>query len=725
MNRRRTTILLCTLLPLLFMGCQTYTASKGKGAIEPLASSLEVKTITKPSVIQAEKALQEEAERAALAARQQAENEAILAKQQEEKESLAAQQQAQREAKIISLTERIQELEGSLERLNSSLAEAGEENLQLADSLASLTLENEGLNLETQLSAQEHAERLQSLQLQSTQQQAQHEAKLTSLDTRIKELEDSLERMNSSLAETGEENLQLADSLALLTLENERLSLGTQLSTQESTERLHSLQQQNAQQKAQHEAKLTSLNARLQELEDSLETLNTRLGEAREENLQLADTIASLTLENENLSLGTQLSTQESTERLRSLQQKNTQLTAEVAELKRLIEENRIFQEEQQQQRTIIKAQQAAGLEEQERQFLSAWQVLSDERDALKAERGILKAQLEEMTLIIEEKTRLEQERNEEARVLEQELLAKTQAEEAEAKRIASIEEEKRLAMEAEWGQIPALDKITYPRLYKTEKPSSLAKEGQSLRVLMLPLDDLPWKDKTIVSEVHKSISDLDIPLIFVTGHMENVLALVREMRSNAALFSTGAIISSFPIKSLSTYGAAVQYQEDKTLRLVVANLPEYQVAGKFAQGSGWQSEQKSVAPKRLTHLREMIGEGELTVPTLLGASLYEPSYRDWNTFSPVGYRQTDYLWPLSDFLENEGFYDTYRLTHFSEGTSLGNTLITPQWGERVDFLYSRKILPLASVMLTIGGESAPDENGFSRFGVLGTFLVP
>ncbi len=332
---------------------------------------------------------------------------------------------------------------------------------------------------------------------------------------------------------------------------------------------------------------------------------------------------------------------------------------------------------------------------------------------------------IEEMALTIEEKTLLEQERKEEARALEQERLAKIQAQDEELKRIASIEEAKRLAMEQEWSQIPTLDKITYPRLYKTDKPTSLAKEGQNLRALMLPLDDLPWKDKTIVEEVHKSISDLDIPLIFVTGHMENVLALVRQMRSNAALFSTGAIISSFPIKALSAYGAVIQYQEDKTLRLIVANLPEYQVIEKFLDGGDWQKNQKSVTPKRLTNLKEILGEGELTVPTLLGASLYEPSYRDWNTFSPVGYRQIDYLWPLSEFLENEGFYDIYRLTHFSEGTSMGNTLIAPQWGERVDFLYSRKILPLMSVMLTIGGESAPDESGFSRFGVLGTFLIP
>ncbi len=547
MNRRHSIILLCILLPMLFLGCQSYTASKGKAAIAPIPSVIEEKTTTKYSVIQEEKAQQEEQKKAAIAAKEQAE----------------------REARLVFLT------------------------------------------------------------------------------------------------------------------------------------------------------------AREQELQSSLDTLNSRLAKVTEENQQLVETLTAITLEKEEITLDTKLSTQESTERLLALQSENALLNNEIFELQSLIEENKRLQEEQKEQRLRIEMEQENERAEQERKALAAWQELTNEYEALQVETRMLKAQLEEKTLTIEEKVRLELERSEEARKIEQQRLAKTQAQEAEAKRLATEEETKRLAREKEWRQIPPLDQITYPRRYKTEMPTSLANDGEKLRVLMLPLDDLPWKDKNVVTEVHKSIHDLEVPIIFVTGHMENVIALVKEMRSNAVLFSTGAIITSFPIQEISNFGSVIQYQKEKTLRLMLANLPEYQVVGQFVGGEEWQAKQKSITGDRLTLLQEILGEGELTAATLMGASLYEPSYRDWNTFSPVGYRQLDYLWPLSDFLENEGFYDTYRLTHFSEATNAGNTLITPEWGERVDFLYSRKILPLSSTMLTIGGESAPDENGISRFGVLGTFLVP
>ncbi len=614
MNRRYSIIILCILLPLLFLGCQSYTASKGRAEIAPIPSVIEEKTITKYSVIQEMQAQQEEQKRAAL----------------------ALEQQAERDARLVLLTAREQELQ------------------------------------------------------------------------------DSLETLKSRLATVTEENQQLLDTLTAITVEKEEIALGKELSAQESAERMLDLQSQNA-----------LLSNEILELQGSLEKLKSNLATVTEEKQQLLETLTAITVEKEEIALGKELSAQESAERLLALQSQNALLNNEIFELQSLIEENKALQEEQKEQRLRIEREQEQERAEQERKALAAWQELTNEYEALQVETRMLKAQLEEKTLTIQEKVRLEMERSEEAKRVEQQRLARAQAQEAEAKRIEAEEEAKRLAREKEWRQIPPLDQITYPRRYKTEKPTTLANDGEKLHALMLPLDDIPWKDRKIVMEVHTSIRDLEIPVIFVTGHMENVIALVKEMRSNAVLFSTGAIITSFPIKEISNFGTVIQYQKDTTLRLMLANLPEYQVVRQFVEGKDWQATQKSITADRLTLLKEILGEGELTAATLMGASLYEPSYRDWNTFSPVGYRQIDYLWPLSDFLESEGFYDTYRLTHFSEATNAGNTLIAPEWGERVDYLYSRKILPLSSTLLTIGGESAPDESGISRFGVLGTFLVP
>jgi hypothetical protein len=252
-----------------------------------------------------------------------------------------------------------------------------------------------------------------------------------------------------------------------------------------------------------------------------------------------------------------------------------------------------------------------------------------------------------------------------------------------------------------------------------------VAKQGEKLKVLMLPLDDTPWGETKIAEEVAKSISDLQVPVIFVTGNMQNVIALVRLMGYDAVLFESGAILSDFSLVETGENGMVVQYTEDKKLRLSLANLPQYSVMQAFLDNKDWKSLQKAEAPARIQKVRDIILEGSNTIPTIIGSSLYEPSYQDWNTFSPIPYRQMEFLWPLCDTFEQEGFYDTYRVTHYNEATDAGNTLRTKNLEERVDYIFTRKVLPLMVGLLTAGPQSVPDANGISRFALYGTFLVP
>ena len=77
-----------------------------------------------------------------------------------------------------------------------------------------------------------------------------------------------------------------------------------------------------------------------------------------------------------------------------------------------------------------------------------------------------------------------------------------------------------------------------------------------------------------------------------------------------------------------------------------------------FASGGDWKAIQKEITGARQEKLKAIIGEGSITEPTLIASSLFEPSHQDWNTFSPIPYRQVDYLWPLTTLLEDEQFYD-------------------------------------------------------------------
>lgn len=293
----------------------------------------------------------------------------------------------------------------------------------------------------------------------------------------------------------------------------------------------------------------------------------------------------------------------------------------------------------------------------------------------------------------------------------------------------AQAEQERRLAQEREelQRQIPSIEQLSLPHLFTPNAAVSYPSEENELKTVILPLSDARWTDEHTASEVAHSISDLNYPLILVTGAMENVIALVRQLGSNAVLVDGGAIITSLPILETTTHGAKVRYNEQKTVRVLIANLEEYEVLSAFEEGGQrWMEVQKQITPARIHTLQEILSEGTVVEPTIIGASLYEPSHRDWNTFSPIEYRQIDYLWPLVASLEEANFFDAYRMTHFSSATDSGNTFIKAELQERLDYLFSRKLLPLRTSMVPIGSESVPKEaGGIQRWGIMASYLIP
>jgi chemotaxis protein histidine kinase CheA len=348
---------------------------------------------------------------------------------------------------------------------------------------------------------------------------------------------------------------------------------------------------------------------------------------------------------------------------------------------------------------------------------------------SLSKENLSLKNQLETLQLAMDKNLRLEKEKAEQARLAEEAKVLEAQKKAqalADAKKASLAESEQaRKAREAEIRQIPPLGQITFPRPYATARPIIVAKQGEKLNVLMLPLDDNRWSDEKMAAEVANSISDLHVPVIFLTGNIENVIEMVRLMGYNAVLFEDGAILSDFKITETTPNGMVVQFSDTKSIRLSLVNLPQYSVVQAFLQGKDWKSIQKAESEQRVQKVQEIIKESSTTMPTIIGSSLYEPSYQDWNTFSPIPYRQMEYHWPLCDAFEQEAFYDTYRTTHYTEATDAGNTIKTKDLEERIDYIFSRKVLPLQVSVITEGPESVSGPDGISRYALFGSYLIP
>lgn len=112
-------------------------------------------------------------------------------------------------------------------------------------------------------------------------------------------------------------------------------------------------------------------------------------------------------------------------------------------------------------------------------------------------------------------------------------------------------------------------------------------------------------------------------------------------------------------------------------------------------------------------------GEG----PTLIFASLGEPSSEDWFETADGHPYRTKMGWPNSDKLREAGFFDSWRLTHYS---ALSDPGVTWEYlyeddlmvRERIDYLYVKGIVPLESETFSV----APDGG---RYAIEASFIIP
>lgn len=340
---------------------------------------------------------------------------------------------------------------------------------------------------------------------------------------------------------------------------------------------------------------------------------------------------------------------------------------------------------------------------------------LTEELRALSEEREALSSQLTIATAALDEQHRIEA-AAEADRLQQEQLRLLAQAQEA-----ARLEKERELAR-----LIPPLSELTLPHRYVISSTVKVIPKGSILKTLLLPLSDVPWQGSDLADSVARSISDLEAPVIFVTGAMENVTSLVKRLAVNAVLLEGGAVITPLEVLEATKNSVQVRLNGEQMLRLSLANLVEYEVLSSFLDGEeGWKETQKRLSEPRLKTLLSIARTGLKVEPTILAGSLYEPSHQDWSSFSPISYRQVDYLWPLGAALEEEQFWDVYRLTHFSADTDSGNTIALGEIKERVDYLFTRKLLPLSSTIIPVGGESTPRDEEVQRWGIAASLLIP
>ena len=414
-------------------------------------------------------------------------------------------------------------------------------------------------------------------------------------------------------------------------------------------------------------------------------------------------------------------------------------LEAERVEQERLAEEARIAEKERLEAERIEQERIAEEARIAEKERLEAERVEQErlaeeariaEEERLEAER-IEQERLAEEARIAEEE-RLEAERIEQERIAEEARIAEEKRLEAERIEKERLAEEKRKAEEERKAKEEALAQslakarrinsypsdlksMNIPHIYRPQdNPIKKDDNFTRLDVLFIPLGST----KNDIDAIVSSISDIKVDFIFITGSIEDRVAISKKLARDTVTLDGGSIIFTSELLKANGDTASFKVSESKDIEIAIASLSD-NGAVKSKDIESWReyiSLESNKDCEKVLSVVDNISDSQ----AIFALSSSQPSTLDWSIFTPYSYR-TDANFAISDEL-NKTMSDTYRATHFSEETDGGITIITPVLSERLDFLYSKGLIEVSSDTLAISGLSNMD---IERFAILATYIIP
>ncbi len=282
---------------------------------------------------------------------------------------------------------------------------------------------------------------------------------------------------------------------------------------------------------------------------------------------------------------------------------------------------------------------------------------------------------------------------NERKAMAEAERLAEEERREEEARLKAEAEAEAlRLYLENAVYEYPEdLDELVIPHNYRPERTHlELDTENNPLRLLFLPLEE-----DADLERVASSVSHLETDFTFITGTLEQRVELSKLMGRDTVILEGGAVLYNTRLARMEKDYAIFNLNGDKDIQVSV--LDTYRgLPSSGAEIDGWISgltgDEKSLS-------RLKIADDEI----LFAFSSSEPDGNDWNIFTYYPYRK-DHVFRNAEIMRKYGFDDIYRQTHFLAEADPGITRKNGDVYERMDFIYSRNLIPVESVVFDVAG---------------------
>ena len=262
------------------------------------------------------------------------------------------------------------------------------------------------------------------------------------------------------------------------------------------------------------------------------------------------------------------------------------------------------------------------------------------------------------------------------------------------------------------------LSDITFPYLY-TPVNETILKDGNIItaRVLLLNLGYQTISQKNL-ARIMESVADTKPDFIILTGSLENQAEGAMAAGLNAVTLAGGTILYSSRIEFADDDSAIFSLSADKDIEIAPVSYERHLPADTEGIPEWIESIKQSETAettKVMTTADEMIKDS-----ALLAISSSSPSSQDWTDLTAYAYRYPE-TFQLSDSLEENGWRDAYRDTHFSAETDSGITSFNGDIYERLDFMYIKYMIPDYAVSFPVAGLT----DTIGNLGLIAEFAIP
>ena len=245
-----------------------------------------------------------------------------------------------------------------------------------------------------------------------------------------------------------------------------------------------------------------------------------------------------------------------------------------------------------------------------------------------------------------------------------------------------------------------ALSLIKYPHIYTPADTYAVKEDAvASASMVVIPLGYEKSKEDDFI-RMMDAISDLSPDFIAITGSLENQVMGAKASGWDAVTLRGGTLLFRPEIIGADENKAAFQITKDRSLEITILSM-EDKMPSSSADAEAWLDGIDSASGDAVKDsLGPVEGTGASAVYIL---SSSEPSSADWLELSPYRYRY-ERNFGISDSLREAGWKDAYSATHFSAETDGGITRHRGDMYERLDFIYTKGLLPEETVSFTVEG---------------------